>query len=486
MHQVSETNFSSVSMMDDFGRVFFQNGKVYRAIKREKVPYCLQLLKSDLFTELLKEGFIPDTKISDLSVCNYGIVLEHERLLETLQHEWTFSMLKDAALTILEINKLCNKYGYELKDCHLFNILFKGVKPVWIDLGSISPKIPGSQEWKAYDQFLRAVIIPMSFLSFEKPFIGRKLLESIFFSLTTLPAQDVTESGLLSLLPILSAEKTNVLRFRNRKLLETKERLTFISSIVYWTTKSFQFLIKRNTVFFTYEDASNRVKALTELFPYNNIESYINSLKKPNTKTVWEGYHQSYYAVEGQPFYSERFKRILKIIKDRKDIESVLDLAGNEGLFSKLLFENIKNLKQIITADYDENAIDFAYNNFKKLNTYKLNTVLLNLMYTPNIEGTQKRLQCDLVLALAITHHLLLTANYSIEAIFEKIRSYSSKYVIIEFMPLGLWSKGQTESSLLPQWYNLNWFKQNFERYFHLLVHEKLEENRILFFGKIK
>jgi hypothetical protein len=30
-------------------------------------------------------------------------------------------MYKDAAILIFEINRICNKYGYELKDAHPYN-----------------------------------------------------------------------------------------------------------------------------------------------------------------------------------------------------------------------------------------------------------------------------------------------------------------------------------------------------------------------------
>lgn len=487
MQQVYKTNFSLVSLMDNFGRVFFQDEKVYRAIKKENCEYCLNLLESDLFHELLEKGYVPNTRISDLHIENYELVLEHEKLLETFKHEWTFTMLKDAAATILEINKICNKHGYELKDAHLSNVLFKGTNPVWVDIGSIAPIIAGATTWRAYNEYLSAIIVPLSFLSCGKPLIGRKLLETIHYRLTTLPDQDIIESDLLSLLPMSFSEEPYVLKFRNQKLLKTNERLKFFSSAAYWISNSFRSISKRNTVLFTYEQELTKAKALPDLFPQTNIESYVNLLQEPVTKTMWTGYHQkSYYNPNGEIVISKRFHRVLKVIKERNDIQTVIDLAGNEGLFSELLFHKVDNLKQIITADYDRNAIDSAYNKFKKFKTDKLHTVLLNFMYTPNMETTQKRLKSDLALALAITHHLILTESYSIEAIFEKIKSYSNKYVMIEFMPLGLWNSNDENFPIIPYWYRIDWFRNQFKSYFDIILEEKLEVNRILFFGEIK
>ena len=190
------------SMLDDFGRVFFMDDKVYRGINPEQMEYCTKLLTSPLFRELDEKGLIPKTHPSEFSTTDYQLVLEHEKLLEILQHEWTFDMLKDASLLILEVNNICNKHGYELKDAHTLNILFRGTTPVFVDIGSIIPKITSSEDtWFAYDEFLCSFFIPLLFWSKGFVYITRKLLESHFYRMSTIPSQTMAESGLLNLLP---------------------------------------------------------------------------------------------------------------------------------------------------------------------------------------------------------------------------------------------------------------------------------------------
>ena len=106
-------------------------------------------------------------------------------------------------------------------------------------------------------------------------------------------------------------------------------------------------------------------------------------------------------------------------------------------------------------------------------------------MFTRDLKDTANRIKSDLAMALAVTHHLLLTNNYSVEAIFERVKMYSEKYVMIEFMPLGLWEINSDDKILVPEWYNEDWFKSKFETYFKIIRQEKLEDNRILFFGEI-
>ena len=107
----TDVKFSSKSMVDDFGRVFFHNDKVYRAIYPDSEEYCLNLMKSDLFKKLSDKGYVPKTKTAEIDVDGYALILEHEKLVEIQQHEWSFEMFRKAALMVLETNEICNEYG---------------------------------------------------------------------------------------------------------------------------------------------------------------------------------------------------------------------------------------------------------------------------------------------------------------------------------------------------------------------------------------
>jgi len=482
MKQPKNIEFSLMSMMDDFGRVFFANNRVFRAINDQQKDYCLLLLNSDLIRELTNKKLIPDTKISDLTIDGYSLVLEHEKLLHTLQHEWTFSMIKDAAVTILEVNEICNKHGYELKDGHLFNMLFRGTQPVWVDFGSIIPNNNKDGKWSAYEEFLNAVLVPLLFWSDNKHFIAHKLLESIISGMATVPSQTLVESGLLEILKFKKGDF--YFKLRGKTLFKTKSKLSLFSTISQKTESAIKKHAKRNTRIFSYKSKYDTITKLSELFSFNNIREEILNLPVPTRKSAWQSYHQEFYSKDGVTTYSERFLRILDLIRQTEGIYSVIDLAGNEGFFSQLIDKEL-NLEKIIVADYDENAVDSAYNRFKNKEIKVINTVLLNFMFANDLEGTTKRLQSDLAIALAVTHHLLLSGGYTLPAIFERLRKYSRKYVMIEFMPVGLWA-GAKEFPKVPEWYNINWFRNTFEQYFDIIVEEKLEINRILFFGKIK
>ena len=458
-------------MVDDFGRIFFYNEHVYRAINPLNEEYCRQLIKSNFFKDLQDKGFIPKTTISDIQLEGYNLILEHEKLIEIQQHEWSFEMFKSSALLVLEINKICNNYGFELKDAHTFNILFRGVKPVWVDIGSISP-IKDQSKWIAYDEFLSVFYVPIQFYLQNEIYIVRKLVESNFYLMQTAPFQQLWDSKLIEILknkPFFYS-----LFFRNLKLFNTRNFNQNVNKFIHRFNKYYHSLLKKPAKLFLYE---KKMKNIEE------IENSIATAELNRINSEWHNYHKINYKINGNFIVPYRFKRLLELLNIYcNDATSAIDLAGNEGFFSNLLLENSK-LGRIILTDYDANAIDNAYQFFVRKNDERISVALLNFMFTKELYETSVRFRSDIVIALAVTHHLFLTQNYSLETILERLKLFSRKYVIVEFMPLGLWSIHTKEGKQVPNWYNQEWFEKSFKRYFKILHVEKLEENRIVYLG---
>lgn len=474
-------HFSHKSMRDGFGRVFFKNNEIFRAIFPQESKTCEALLSSVLFKELSDKGWIPRTTISDLQVAGFSQVLHHERLTEIAQHEWSFSMLKDAALRVWDINQLCNRHGYELKDGHTLNVLFRGTEPVWSDLGSIA-KQNSTTNWIAYEEYLSSFVVPLICWSKGVTYVSRKLLESHFYGIVTLPSQRLVDSGILEMIPDFPLHYHFAVK--RKKLFHLSSDNRFLKSISKLGNKIVSVLIGRPSSFFSFDFDRRSLPDVSPFFEPGKFRSNLEALKSPAQTSAWNAYHSQFYRSGDAINYSSRFLTLASIIQARSEIRSVIDLAGNEGFFCLLLTEN-KNLESIILTDYDSNAIDSGYQRFKALADKRVSTAFLNFMFTPGQEETQVRLKADLAVALAVTHHLLLGNKYSLQVIFERLSGFSDKYVLTEFMPLGLWAAGE-EVKALPDWYTIDWFRKHFMEYFELLEEKKTEDNRILFFGKKK
>ena len=151
--------FLSTRRLDDVGSVLEWDGRVFRAICPEQAAFVRSLLTSGLLDDLIGRKYIPKTWTTDLHIDGFDLLLEHERIWPVVYpQEWTFSMLKDAALTIYEIARIAKGYGYNMKDAHGFNMLFDGTAPKLCDIGSfIADECAG---WWPYGEFLERFYLP--------------------------------------------------------------------------------------------------------------------------------------------------------------------------------------------------------------------------------------------------------------------------------------------------------------------------------------
>ena len=143
---ISEIKIASCSQYDVVGRVFFAKGRVFRAISKEGADEMRDFLASPLFEELSQRHWIPKTWVTqDVTLPGYAFCLEHERMFDSQAKEWSFEMMKEAALFTLRIDALCKQYGYIIKDALFDNICFNKGKPCWIDIGSFRKIEHGGQ-----------------------------------------------------------------------------------------------------------------------------------------------------------------------------------------------------------------------------------------------------------------------------------------------------------------------------------------------------
>ena len=207
----------------------------------------------------------------------------------------------------------------------------------------------------------------------------------------------------------------------------------------------------------------------------------IDSLSQIKTSSYWESYH------EDVKEKADRFGRIIEIINSLDgEVRSAVDFGGNQGKFSRQMLDQT-GLKEVACVDSDENAVNTGYlsggNSDKGKITfahYDFMGGIVKLRFTPPNE----RFQADLVVALALTHHLTLAQGYDIDEVFRYISGYAKKYVLIEFMPLGLWVKGRQPNT--PEWYTSARFRKAFAKFSDLVLEEKLRENNVIFVGKVR
>ncbi len=113
--------------------------------------------------------------------------------------------------------------------------------------------------------------------------------------------------------------------------------------------------------------------------------------------------------------------------------------------------------------------------------SYNIIPALLDFVAIDN--GRLSLFKVDLAVANALTHHLLLRQNVNMKSLFKKMLICCEKYLLIEFMPLGLWTP-ESGSILLPEWYTFENFCNVMSEFFEILEYRQIDTNRIAVIGK--
>jgi hypothetical protein len=128
--------------------------------------------------------------------------------------------------------------------------------------------------------------------------------------------------------------------------------------------------------------------------------------------------------------YDKRTAVIHKVLETYKP-KRVVDLSCNAGRFS---FLAACMGADTYAVDLDEEAVDRMYDYARQFPTpLSVTAAVHDVMKAPRAIG-------DLVLGLALTHHLSLSQKHRFGNIAERFAAYTTDVLLTEFMPYGLGS----------------------------------------------
>ena len=291
-----------------------------------------------------------------------------------------------------------------LKDASAYNIQFLEGKPVFIDTLSFE-EYEQNTPWKAYGQFCRHFLAPLALMSYTDINLNKLLISNI--------------DGV----PLDLAQK----------LLPAKAKLNFgvLTHIVLHSLSQKTFEDKKQSC------AKNAKMSLFELESLiNSLENTVRGLHFPAIYTQWGNYY------ENTNYSSESFnekKEIISHFIDKVEPSSLCDLGSNRGDFARIASErNIKTL----AFDIDPVAVEDNYRHVKKYKETNILPLLQDFNNSSPAIGFMNdersdfcsRFKCDMVMALALIHHLAISNNLPFDNI-AKFFSILGKYLIVEFVP---------------------------------------------------
>jgi hypothetical protein len=410
--------FHPLSYVDSYERVFWFEGNIYRAVTGERVALYEQLLSDGVIQDLARRKLLIDTEATDLELDGFTLVLKHRTVpFVSYCYEWCGEMLKAAALFVLRLEEELQTYGLTLQDCHPWNVLFVGPTPVWVDLNALSPVRRG-QPWACHEAFSAYFIRPLKIMAAGHERIARCLLQDGRLG-------GVQQCEAEAIVGSLSAKM-----IRSANLGATSLAKKIIPSRL------------RPSVRRVVQDLARPALSPSAWEPMSSVEKVAREIEKirlVQPSTGWSSYDNS----KGFPDFAltadwtDKHRSILQILAAKRP-GSVLDIGSNRGWYSQLA---ARNGAQVVSVDRDEPSVTKLFFDVVKDHLPILPLVMeFNTLnpatvsnYPPGI-APAARLRCDMVLALALTHHLVFTHDLKFEQIVHGLSEVARKWLVVEFV----------------------------------------------------
>jgi methyltransferase family protein len=402
------------SFRDPSGFLFRDgSGTLLRQVnERYRSDYRL-LMESGLYRDLVDNRLLvdheevdPSAKLSSEACC---VIRPRELPFISQPHEWAFSAFKHAALLTLEIQRRALGFGMSLKDATAFNVQFDRGQPIFIDTLSFEKHVEG-RPWGAYGQFCRHFLAPLALMAKTDVDLGRLLLihvDGVPLSLAVklLPMRTLLSPGLLMHLHLHA-----------------------------W-------MVKRHSAGATASkgaQGSRRVATSKTglLALVESLKRCVRRLRWSPAGTEWADYYESHsYSSQSM----ERKKEIVASYLAQLTPGTVWDLGANTGLFSRLAS---RSGARTVAFDVDPACVERNYLDVRKEGDANLLPLRLDLANPSPHTGwgheerpsLASRGPADVVMALALLHHLAISNNVPFDRIAEFLARLC-RYLVIEFVP---------------------------------------------------
>ncbi len=385
------------SFRDPDAKVFLKDGEIYRRISKNYAKTFEKFINSGLYEKLLSENLI----IEHTQIESDDLIIKPKKVFISYPWEWCFSQLKDAALATLKIQKIALEYNMSLKDATPYNIQFLKNKPLLIDTSSFEDF--KEKPWVAYRQFCENFLSPLVLIAYTDLSLSSLFLGNI---------NGISLALASKLLPLKTRFNPNLLWHIH---IHSKMQNKYSENKTKYDVK-----ISKNQFLNIIDNLYDTVLGI-------NLKKY---------KTEWQEYYSNTNYTEDS-FGTK--KEIITCFKNKINPKTVWDFGSNTGIFSRIFS---KEGIDVTAFDIDHLAIEKNYLTAKENGEENIFPLIFDISNPSPALGfnneerktlTQRAQNVDLILALALIHHLRIT--YSIP--FSYIAKYFaeiSKYLIIEFV----------------------------------------------------
>jgi hypothetical protein len=393
------------SYRDPSGFLFTRGGVLYRHVAPSYAADYDALMSSGLYEQLTSSGrLVRHQEVDAGESPGAHRVLKPDRVpFVSYPYEWCFSQLRAAARLTLDLLEAALERGLVLKDASALNVQFVGAEPCLIDTLSFEAYQPGAP-WVAYRQFCEHFLAPLALMAYRDARLAglwRAQLDGIPLDLASrlLPRRTWGRFGLLTHVHLHARSQA---RYADRPAPS--------------------------------RPVSVPLRALKALA--SSLRSAIDALPGPKPQSAWVDYDRTH--TYSEPAQAEKEALVGDWLKALAPSQ-VWDLGANVGRFSRLAVEAGA---YVVAFDSDPDVVEAAYGGARRAGTPRLLPLVMDLANpSPGLgwAGAERdslgdRGPADVVLALAVVHHLALGRNVPLP-LFAEWLARLGPTCIVEFVP---------------------------------------------------
>ena len=402
---------------DPAGSVEFAGEEVFRRVRPGSTADALHFLRSNLVLGWQASGKMVageiEEQIGDDNQSN-GLLIRHPRIFfPSYPWEWSPAQWQAAADLTLNLCLEAVPAGFLLKDATPLNVLFDGSRPVFVDVLSFDPREPANPIWLAQGQFVRTFLLPL----LAHRYLGWPLAASQIYRDGYEPSQLAAALG--------------PMRRLNPKLLWPVTLPAWLDNRQSSTSKPSAppRTLQRSPEFATAILQKNLRK----------LGRQIRTASDAAKPSRWSQYTSTavHYSAEDHSKKKEFVERVLHDLRP----STVLDIGANTGTYSMLA---AAAGARVVALDTDLTAIDQLWMRAAKESRNILPLVADIARPSPALgwENSESmsfldraEQRFDLVMMLAVIHHLLLMDQIPLEQIASLAAQLTRRHLLIEWVP---------------------------------------------------
>ena len=389
--------------------MLYEGEDVRRALSPTGLADWRALAATDFFARASEAGSVVATRELDapgsLPEGAAGL-LAHERIpFVSYPYEWPFGMLREAAALQLEVLLAALAEGLTLKDASPYNVQWRGTRPVFVDVGSFE-RLREGEPWAGYRQFCMLYLYPLLLQAYRQvPF--QPWLRGSLDGITPeqcrnlLSPRDLLRPGVLSHVALHARLEAGGGGSRRDVKGELRE------------------------AGFAKELIEANARRLLKL---------VRGLDWSPPQSTWTEYGASNSYSDGD---AEQKADFVRAASASGRWELTWDLGANDGRYARIAAAHSRYL---VAIDGDHGATEQLYRALRDEREDSILPLTLDLTDpSPNLgwrglerKGLAERGRPELVLCLALVHHIAIAGNVPLREWVDWLRTLRA-HVVIEF-----------------------------------------------------